>query len=92
MVDPLCSTDSWVVADAQPLFRQDTSGQAKSAELEYVATSEDEVEDLFELLARVKREMPEVQAVASGAILSNYQRLRVENVYAPPLRGRAEPH
>jgi len=28
----------------------------------------------------VKTQFPEVQAVASGAIFSNYQRLRVENV------------
>ena len=40
----------------------------------------DEVEDLFELLSMVKEQYPDVQAVASGAILSNYQRLRVENV------------
>lgn len=30
---------------------------------------------------RLQREMPDVEAVSSGAILSNYQRLRVENVY-----------
>ena len=45
---------------------------SKSAEL-------DEVEDLFELLSEVKAKHPDVQAVASGAIFSNYQRLRVEN-------------
>lgn len=39
----------------------------------------DEVEDLFTLLTAVKEQYPDVQAVASGAILSNYQRLRVEN-------------
>lgn len=46
-----------------------------------MSTEKDEVEDLYALLSRVKHEMPEVQAVASGAILSTYQRLRVENVY-----------
>ena len=40
----------------------------------------DEVEDLYQLLVEVKQAHPEVQAVASGAIFSNYQRLRVENV------------
>ncbi|GAA5973590.1 hypothetical protein JCM11641_007139 [Rhodosporidiobolus odoratus] len=40
----------------------------------------DETEDLYELLRRVKEAMPEVQAVAAGAILSNYQRVRVEHV------------
>lgn len=39
----------------------------------------DEVEDLFNLLNEVKTKYPDVQAVASGAILINYQRLRVEN-------------
>lgn len=40
----------------------------------------DEVEDLFQLLVDVKRRFPEVTAVCSGAILSTYQRLRVESV------------
>jgi diphthine-ammonia ligase len=41
----------------------------------------DEVEDLLELVRSVQRALPAVQAVSSGAILSNYQRTRVENVY-----------
>ncbi|GAA5998466.1 hypothetical protein JCM5350_000656 [Sporobolomyces pararoseus] len=41
---------------------------------------EDETEDLYRLLKLVKTEMPQVEAVASGAILSNYQRVRVEHV------------
>ena len=32
------------------------------------------------MLAEVKRQMPEVEAVCSGAVLSNYQRVRVEEV------------
>ena len=40
----------------------------------------DEVEDLYELLKEVKEKYPDIQAVASGAIFSNYQRLRVENI------------
>ena len=40
----------------------------------------DEVEDLVRLLLEVKARFPEVQAVCSGAILSTYQRLRVESV------------
>lgn len=43
------------------------------------ADADDEIEDLFALLSRVKHEM-RIDAVCSGAILSNYQRLRVENV------------
>ena len=44
------------------------------------ANGHDEVEDLYLLLKDVKRMYPEVEAVTSGAILSTYQRLRVENV------------
>jgi diphthine-ammonia ligase len=40
------------------------------------------VEDLYQLLAFAKARMPAIQAVASGAIASDYQRLRVENVCA----------
>uniref|UniRef100_A0A061RHG0 Diphthine--ammonia ligase n=1 Tax=Tetraselmis sp. GSL018 TaxID=582737 RepID=A0A061RHG0_9CHLO len=36
--------------------------------------------DLFCLLAAAKRRMPEIEAVSSGAIASDYQRLRVEDV------------
>ncbi len=38
-----------------------------------------QVEDLFELLASVLVRFPDVDAVSCGAILSNYQRLRVEH-------------
>ncbi len=41
---------------------------------------EDEVEDLYELLIQVKRQFPSVQAISSGAILSTYQRTRIESV------------
>ncbi|RDX76651.1 mug71, partial [Mucuna pruriens] len=49
-------------------------------ELGYKATQGDEVEDLFILLREVKRQIPSVTAVSSGAIASDYQRLRVESV------------
>ncbi|KAL2320500.1 hypothetical protein Fmac_029469 [Flemingia macrophylla] len=49
-------------------------------ELGYKATQGDEVEDLFILLHEVKRQIPSVAAVSSGAIASDYQRLRVESV------------
>lgn len=51
--------------------------------LGYEATAGDEVEDLYALLAYVKERLPDVEAVASGAIASDYQRLRVENVRWP---------
>eukprot|EP00755_Sulcionema_specki_P016322 Sspe_Gene.10274::Locus_3432_Transcript_1_1_Confidence_1.000_Length_2418::g.10274::m.10274/K06927/DPH6; diphthine-ammonia ligase len=40
----------------------------------------DEVEELAVLLEKVKSAFPDVGAVCTGAILSNYQRLRVETV------------
>ena len=40
----------------------------------------DEVEDLFVALQKAKERFPYVQAVSSGAILSTYQRVRIENV------------
>jgi diphthine-ammonia ligase len=43
-------------------------------------TPGDEVEDMFVLLNEVKRQIPSVTAVSSGAIASDYQRLRVESV------------
>ncbi|ESS32947.1 ATP-binding domain-containing protein [Toxoplasma gondii VEG] len=46
----------------------------------YAATKGDEVEDLFELLRDVQTRFPSVAAVSAGAILSDYQRQRVENV------------
>ncbi|BGP35264.1 hypothetical protein JCM10296v2_007099 [Rhodotorula toruloides] len=42
----------------------------------------DETEDLYELLKEVKEAMPSVRGVSVGAILSNYQRVRVEHVCA----------
>ncbi|KAJ3395136.1 ATP binding domain 4 [Entophlyctis sp. JEL0112] len=61
-----------------PLFTRKISGQAVEVGMNYVARRGDEVEDLMELLTEVK--LPDVEGVATGAILSNYQRLRVENV------------
>jgi len=48
--------------------------------LGYEQTAGDEVEDLFALLAFVKERLPGVEAAATGAIASDYQRLRVEHV------------
>ncbi|MES1912589.1 MAG: hypothetical protein MHM6MM_004840, partial [Cercozoa sp. M6MM] len=63
-----------------PLVRRVTTGEAKSKSVAYTQQEGDEVEDLFQLLSDVKQRFPDVQAVASGAILSDYQRVRVENV------------
>ena len=69
-----------------PLFRRRLRGASKHTEMTYeVGAAEvagDEVEDLRALLAAVVAKMPSVRAVTSGAILSDYQRLRVEAVCA----------
>ena len=40
------------------------------------------MEDLYNLLLEIKSLYPDVQAVCTGAILSSYQRVRVESVCA----------
>lgn len=62
-----------------PLYRKITRGNSINTKGSYEPTEDDEVEDLYELLAQVKEEQ-KVEAVAVGAILSDYQRVRVENV------------
>ncbi|RAL16053.1 uncharacterized protein BO97DRAFT_431780 [Aspergillus homomorphus CBS 101889] len=46
------------------------------------ATPPDETESLIPLLKRIMRAHPEANAVSAGAILSTYQRTRIENVAA----------
>ncbi|XP_061376883.1 uncharacterized protein LOC116770905 [Danaus plexippus] len=62
-----------------PLYREAISGVAIDQGRYYKPTDNDEVEDLFRLLSRIKNEL-DIEAVACGAILSDYQRIRVENV------------
>ncbi|KAB0799176.1 hypothetical protein PPYR_07056 [Photinus pyralis] len=70
-----------LIAEAMqlPLYRKEITGDSKSVGINYSYTSDDEVEDLFELLQNVKDDMP-IEGVSVGAILSDYQRNRVENV------------
>ncbi|GJE84099.1 diphthine--ammonia ligase [Phanerochaete sordida] len=71
-----------------PLYRRIISGSAVDMSSEYGsrdakkngALEGDETEDLHELLSAVKAAHPDVQGVSVGAILSNYQRVRVEHV------------
>jgi len=64
-----------------PLYQGTTKGLAVTKEMTYHPCTGDEVEDLYQLLLRVKQEVVGgVEGVASGAILSDYQRLRVESV------------
>lgn len=76
-----------VYADALgiPIFRARISGKVLNTELSYEPSIGDEVEDLFKLLGQVMQEMEsqkqiKIEAVSSGAILSTYQKNRVENV------------
>ncbi|OBZ70170.1 Diphthine--ammonia ligase [Grifola frondosa] len=71
-----------------PLYRRVISGAAVEQGSEYGARNPsgeggvrgDETEDLYELLSTVKSQHPDIQGVSVGAILSNYQRVRVEHV------------
>lgn len=65
-----------------PIFIRTITGSSVDIDKDYkpVHESGDEVEDLFELLSQVKHEFDGLQAVSVGAILSNYQRVRIENV------------
>ncbi|GAV50378.1 hypothetical protein ZYGR_0U02340 [Zygosaccharomyces rouxii] len=66
-----------------PLYRKEIHPfGSKNVELNYTPTVSDEIEDLYELLSQVVREKPDVEAVSVGAILSSYQRTRVEDVCA----------
>lgn len=62
-----------------PLYRRTIQGRSLDTGRDYSLTPGDEVEDLFQLLSLVK-EKESVEAVSVGAILSCYQRVRVENV------------
>ncbi|KAG9386466.1 ATP-bind-4 multi-domain protein [Pyrenophora tritici-repentis] len=67
-----------------PLYRQEIVGTAVNSSRDYAADSQkqdkDETEDLVPLLRKVMEAHPEVNAVSTGAILSTYQRTRVESV------------
>ncbi|KAH9038864.1 hypothetical protein EDB84DRAFT_1478816 [Lactarius hengduanensis] len=71
-----------------PLYRRVIGGSALAQGSEYGGRNAedrggvdgDETEDLYALLADVKSQHPDARGVAVGAILSNYQRVRVEHV------------
>ncbi|CAJ0630132.1 12434_t:CDS:2 [Entrophospora sp. SA101] len=63
-----------------PLYRREIVGKSIVQEIDYRETVNDETEDLYELLKTVKESHPDIKAISVGAILSNYQRVRVENV------------
>ncbi|EPS44045.1 hypothetical protein H072_1917 [Dactylellina haptotyla CBS 200.50] len=69
-----------------PLYRAAIHGGSINQDLSYhpgsnpTSDQRDEIEDLYELVKKVKEEHPNLKAVCSGAILSSYQRTRVESV------------
>lgn len=71
-----------------PLYRRVITGGALEQGSEYGSRDPthlggvegDETEDLYALLAEVKAHHPKIEGVSVGAILSDYQRVRVENV------------
>ena len=78
--------DMYAEAMQLPLYRGNITGKVLNQNLEYVPNDEnDEVEDLFRLLKKVKDELETkhgntIEGVSSGAILSTYQKNRVENI------------
>ncbi|KAK5049550.1 hypothetical protein LTR84_004479 [Exophiala bonariae] len=67
-----------------PLYRRAITGSAVQTGRYYDSSdleeSADETEDLIPLLQEIKRAHPEASALCSGAILSTYQRTRVESI------------
>ena len=62
-----------------PLFRRHIRGTARLQSKDYEVTPDDEVEDLFDLLVEIQGSV-KFDAIAAGAILSQYQTLRVLNI------------
>ncbi|XP_073465984.1 diphthine--ammonia ligase isoform X1 [Aquarana catesbeiana] len=71
--------DLYAEAMGLPLYRATLSGASLNTGKGYTPQEGDEVEDLYRLLKMIK-EKECVDAVSVGAILSDYQRVRVENV------------
>ncbi|XP_053783535.1 diphthine--ammonia ligase isoform X4 [Desmodus rotundus] len=71
--------DLYAEAMVLPLYRRTIRGRSVDTGRVYTKCEGDEVEDLYELLKLVK-EKEEVEGISVGAILSDYQRVRVENV------------
>lgn len=72
------------VIQGKPISVGGTYGNRQATEHGTQGVPGDETEDLEQLLLQVKAAHPDVQAVSSGAILSTYQRSRIEHVLARP--------
>lgn len=71
--------DLYAKAMDLPLFHETIQGKPLNQNFDYHPTTGDEVEDLYKLLQNVKNSL-DIDAVSVGAIFSDYQRLRVQNV------------
>ncbi|XP_075783127.1 diphthine--ammonia ligase isoform X1 [Pelodiscus sinensis] len=71
--------DLYAEAMDLPLYRHTIKGTSVDTGRVYTICEGDEVEDLYHLLKLVK-DKEAVEGVSVGAILSDYQRVRVENV------------
>ncbi|XP_038641895.1 diphthine--ammonia ligase isoform X2 [Scyliorhinus canicula] len=71
--------DLYSEAIGLPLYRRTIQGSSLAIGRDYTKCEGDEVEDLYHLLKLIK-EKRGVEGVSVGAILSDYQRVRVENV------------
>ncbi|KAJ5759114.1 hypothetical protein N7520_006270 [Penicillium odoratum] len=63
--------------DTSRIYRHDAADQAAETRTD---DDDDETESLVPLLRRVMETHPEANAVSAGAILSTYQRTRIENI------------
>jgi diphthine-ammonia ligase len=78
--------DMFAQAMQLPLYRANITGKVVNTSLEYEPLNEnDEVEDLYKILKYARDDMEakcgyKIEAVSSGAIMSTYQKNRVENV------------
>ena len=68
-----------------PFYVREIHGRSKNTALIYDTSdngdgASDEVEDLYLLLKEIQSKHPDVLAISSGAILSTYQRTRIEHV------------
>ncbi|KAJ5914768.1 hypothetical protein N7504_003651 [Penicillium tannophilum] len=66
--------------DTSRVYRHDAADQTAESGSTTDTTTEDETESLVPLLRRVMKAHPEANAVSAGAILSTYQRTRIENI------------
>jgi len=62
-----------------PLFLQSSKSKSNCSTMDYKPSEGDEVEDLYLLLDRMKKEK-QIEGICCGALLSDYQRIRVESV------------